>query len=247
MRRNFQFPVVLDSSPIKSIADFKGKTIGVISYGAQLTEIIKGMISESGLDPNKDVTFIETGTGAQAVTALKTGQVDIWGTWDSQIASAENMGIKLRRFTTPGAEKLTFGSSYFVRDDTITKKPAVIEKVLRCVAEGSQMMIDNPQGAVRAHWAVYPNSKPTNLDDAAAFSQALNLVTVRNEFLKLDDAGKWGQFPPSSVDVMVDFMRANKRIEGKLDPKELYTNQFVDALNQFDAAAVRTQASQLGK
>ena len=36
MRHNFQFPVVLDTSPIKSLADFKGKTIGVISYGAQM-------------------------------------------------------------------------------------------------------------------------------------------------------------------------------------------------------------------
>jgi NitT/TauT family transport system substrate-binding protein len=145
MRRNFQFPVVLESSPIKTITDFKGKTIGVISYGAQLVEIIKGMIAEAGLDPNKDVTFVETGVGAQAIAALKSGQVDIWGTWDSQIATAESMGIKLRKFTTTQAEKLTFGGSYFVRDDYVTKQPQVIEKVLRCVAEGSAMMIANPK------------------------------------------------------------------------------------------------------
>ncbi len=247
MRRNFQFPVVLESSPIKSIADFKGKTIGVISYGAQLVEVIKGMIAEAGLDPNKDVSFVETGAGAQAVAALKSGQVDIWGTWDSQIATAENMGIKLRRFTTPGAEKLTFGGSYFVRDDYIAKQPQVIEKVLRCIAQGSAMMIANPEGTVKAHWQVYPNTKPTGLDDAQAFAQALNLVKVRNDFLKIDSGARWGELPPAAAEVMVDFMRSNKRIEGKLDPKDLYTNQFIDAVNKFDPAAVRAQAATLGK
>jgi hypothetical protein len=46
---------------------------------------------------------------------------------------------------------------------------------------------------------------------------------------------------------MVDFMRANKRIEGKLDPKDLYTNEFIPAVNRFDPAAVKTQAAGLGK
>lgn len=247
MRRNFQFPVVLESSPIKSIADFKGKTIGVISYGAQLVEIIKGMIAESGLDPNKDVTFVETGAGAQAVAALKSGQVDIWGTWDSQIATAENMGIKLRRFTTPGAEKLSFGGSYFVRDDYVAKQPQVIEKVLRCVAQGSAMMMANPEGSVRAHWQVFPNTKPTGMDEKEAFAQALNLIKVRNEFLKVEGGAKWGELPPAAVETMVDFMRNNKRIDGPLNPKDLYTNQFIEAANRFDAAAVRAQAAALGK
>lgn len=247
MRRNFQFPVVLDSSSINSIEDFKGKTIGVISYGAQLVEIIKGMLVEAGLDPNKDVTFVETGAGAQAVAALTSGQVDVWGTWDSQIATAENMGIKLRRFTTPEAEKLVFGGSYFVRDDYIEKHPDIIEKVLRCVAQGSALVLENPEGAVQAHWKVYPGSKPTNLDEAEAAKQALNLVKVRSEFIRIGPDEHWGEFPAQASRVMVDFMRANKRLEAELDPESLYTNQFIEAINRFDQQSVVQQAATLGK
>jgi NitT/TauT family transport system substrate-binding protein len=246
MRRNFQFPVVLESSNIKTIQDFKGKTIGVISYGAQLVEIIKGMIAEAGLDPNKDVTFVETGAGAQAIVALTSGRVDVWGTWDSQIATAENMGIKLRRFTTPEAEKLVFGGSYFVRDDYIEKHPDVIAKVLRCVAQGSAMVLDNPEGAVKAHWKVYPASKPTNLSDADAMKQAMNLVKVRSEFIKPETGARWGEFPPDAAKVMVDFMRTNKRLDAPLDPNSLFTNQFVTPVNQFDPAVVKKQAGTLG-
>lgn len=246
MRRNFQFPVVLANSDIQSIADFKGKTIGVISYGAQLVEIIKGMIAEAGLDPNKDVTFVETGAGAQAIAALTSGKVDIWGTWDSQIATAQNMGIELRRFTTPAAEKLVFGGSYFVRDDFIEKHPDVIEKVLRCVAEGSAMVLANPEGAVKAHWSVYPSSKPTNLDDAQAMAQALNLIKVRSEFIRPGEGERWGEFPADAAKVMVEFMRENNRLQEPLDPESLYTNQFIDAINSFDAQALQAQAAKLG-
>ncbi|HYG41780.1 MAG TPA: ABC transporter substrate-binding protein [Bordetella sp.] len=247
MRRNFQFPVVLADSNIQSIADFKGKTIGVISYGAQLVEIIKGMLADAGLDPSKDVTFVETGAGAQAIAALTSGRVDVWGTWDSQIATAENMGIKLRRFTTPAAEELVFGGSYFVRDDYIKKHPEIVQKVLRCVAQGSALVLANPEGAVRAHWKVYPSSKPTNLDDAQAMAQALNLVKVRSEFIRLDDGQRWGEFPAGAAKAMVDFMRKNDRLKEELDPETLYTNQFVEAVNDFDPKTTEQQAATLGK
>jgi NitT/TauT family transport system substrate-binding protein len=203
-------------SPIKSIADFKGKTIGVISYCAAGR-------GHQELDRRVGWTrarrdFVETGR-RQTVAALKSGQVTS-GTLGFAIATAGN--IESSCAASPHqAEKLTFGGSYFVRDDYIAKQPQVIEKVLRCIAQGSAMMIANPEGTVKAHWQVYPNTKPTGLDDAQAFAQALNLVKVRNDFLKIDSGARWGELPPAAAEVMVDFMRSNKR-RGKLDPKDLY-------------------------
>lgn len=247
MRHNFQFPVVQESSPIKTLADFKGKTIGVISYGAQMVQIFRGMLSEAGLNPDKDVTFVETGSGAQAVTALTRGRVDIWGTWDSQIATAENMGVKLRRFSSPFAEKLNFGGSYFVRDDMITKRPQVIEKVLRCVAMGSMTTITNPEGALKAHWKVFPLTKPSSVDDATAIKQGLHLINTRIEFLKLEPGVKWGEIPISAVANMVAFMKANNVIQTSPKLEDIYTNQFITAINNFDSAKVIATAKALPK
>ncbi len=109
------------------------------------------------------------------------------------------------------------------------------------------MMVANAEGAVKAHWQVYPNSKPTGVDEKDAFAQAMNLVKVRNDFLKPEKGERWGEFPATASETMVEFMRSNKRIEGALDPKDLYTNQFVAAVNKFDAAAVQARAMSLGK
>ena len=238
IRENYNFPVVEQSSAISSIPDFKGKTIGVSSYGAQMVKIFKAMLSESGVDPEKDVTFVETGSGAQAITALTSKRVDVWGTWDAQIAAAENTGLKLRRFTTPSAEKLKWGSGYFVRDDYVKSSPAVITKVLRCVAQGTLFAMTNPQAAVRIHWQVFPNSKPPGMSEDEAMRQALHVLQTRLGFLKLEPGARWGELPPASAADMVSFMRATGELKDALDARDLYTNEFVAGINQFDAQAV---------
>lgn len=238
IRQNYNFPVVQEDSPIKSLADFKGKTIGVFSYGAQMVKIFKAMLAESGMDPEKDVTWVETGMGAQAVTALTSKRVDAWGTWDAQIANAENMGIKLRRFSSPSADKLGWGSGYFVRDDYVKSHPQVIAKVMRCVAQGTLFAQTNPEATVRIHWQTFPNSKPTGLSDEEAMRQALHVLKTRLSFVKLEPGAKWGELPPAAAEDMVTFMRATGALTTPLDAKDLYTNQFVDEINKFDADAV---------
>ncbi len=245
MRKNFVFPVVLESSDIDSIEDFKGKKMGVVSYGAQMVAMFKGMMAAAGVDPESDVTIVETGVGAQAVAALESGQVDIWGTWDSQIATAENMGLELRRFTSPFTEKLKFGSSYFVRDDYIEEHPEIIAKVLRCVAKGTAMALANPEGAVRTHWEVFPETKPSGVSDEEAFARGLHILEVRSEFLEKGADEQWGEFPPQAVADLVAFMEDTGEIEPGLDPTTLYTNQFVDQINDFDQQAVEEQAKAL--
>jgi NitT/TauT family transport system substrate-binding protein len=240
--RNYNFLVVPEASPIKSIADFKGKTVGVFSYGAQLYRLFKGMMAESGLDPEKDVNWIETGAGAQAVAALTSGRVDAWGTWDSQIATAENMGLKFRRFTSPAVEKLDWGSSIFANDAFIAAEPAVVGKLVRCVAEGSVYTAANPEAAVRAHWKIFPETKPASLSDAEALRQALHIVTTRLQFIMPKPGIKWGEMPAGSAAATAAFMRETGELKADVQPNDLFTNAFVAATNDFDVATVQAAA-----
>jgi NitT/TauT family transport system substrate-binding protein len=238
LRGNYNYPVVEDTSPIKSIAEFRGKTIGVFSYGAQMVKIFKAMISEAGMDPEKDVTFVETGGGAQAIAALKSGRVDIWGTWDSQIATGENAGLKLRKFSSASAEKLNWGSGYFVRDDYVKSHPQVIAKVMKCVAAGTVFALANPEASIRIHWQMFPNSKPTGLSEDEAMRQALHILQTRLAYLKLEPGAKWGELPQASAEAMVAFMRSTGELKAPLAPTDLYTNEFVTEINSFDSEAV---------
>jgi len=69
--------MVLKESPIRKDVDLKGKAIGVGSLASSAVGYMKALVAEAGLDPNKDVTFLPVGMGAQAAMALKMGKVDL--------------------------------------------------------------------------------------------------------------------------------------------------------------------------
>lgn len=65
---------VLNSSPIKSLKDLKGKVIGVNQPGSTVDALVRHNLLKAGLNPNKDVRIVEVSPGEQA-TALQSGQV----------------------------------------------------------------------------------------------------------------------------------------------------------------------------
>ena len=57
----------------KTIQDLKGKTIGLNSIGGGLESTVRMMLKHYGLDPDKDVKFLATGTVDTRFAALKQG------------------------------------------------------------------------------------------------------------------------------------------------------------------------------
>jgi sulfonate transport system substrate-binding protein len=68
--------LVLEDSGIETLADLKGKTIGVNSIGSAVDVIFRYALIQEGLDPKTDVNFVEIGFGAMG-QALRDGRVDV--------------------------------------------------------------------------------------------------------------------------------------------------------------------------
>jgi NitT/TauT family transport system substrate-binding protein len=67
----------LETRPeIKSAADLKGKTIAITNPGASFDITTRVLLQHEGLDPDKDVTLVKTGSVANVTAALLSGQVD---------------------------------------------------------------------------------------------------------------------------------------------------------------------------
>lgn len=87
---------VRDDSPIKSIADLKGKTVGVNVYGSGTYGQMAMLLKQHGLDPAKDIKLVETGfPGSEA--ALRAGRVD---------AAVMNQPFAVKAETKGGVRKL---------------------------------------------------------------------------------------------------------------------------------------------
>ncbi len=59
----------------KSIADLKGKKIGVTAPGSSTNMVANFALAKAGLKPN-DVSFVGVGTSAGALAAMRSGQID---------------------------------------------------------------------------------------------------------------------------------------------------------------------------
>jgi len=75
----------------KSIADLKGKKIGVSAPGSSTNMMANLVLSRGGLKAG-DVSFIGVGTAAGALTALRSGQIDAMSNTDPVMTMLEQKG-----------------------------------------------------------------------------------------------------------------------------------------------------------
>src|SRR6476620_3818389 len=68
----------------KSIADLKGKKIGVTAPGSSTNMVANFVLAKGGLKPS-DVSFIGVGTSAGALSAMRSGQIDAMSNLDPVI------------------------------------------------------------------------------------------------------------------------------------------------------------------
>jgi NitT/TauT family transport system substrate-binding protein len=234
--------VVLKDSPVKTIKDLKGKTLGVASYASQLNLIMQGLTKDAGLDPKKDLSIVPIGVGPQAIAALRSGQVDAWGTFDAQIAGAEQRGLKLRLLHSPYLDKLSLAAVYIVREDYLEKHQEALVKFFRGVAEGTLFTITNPEGSIHALWSAVPNSKPTGLSDSDAMAQAMAILHIRLPSITPDQGEMFGEMTPKMVNDYEGFLVGAGMIKQRVDPAAVLDPDIWKQADAFDRSPVIRQA-----
>ena len=239
---------VLDDSAIKTVADLKGKTIGVFSLASGAIPLLKSYLAANGLDPNKDVSLIPVGLGAQPVDALRTNKVQALVYWGSANANFENAGLKLRYLSDPNWAKIP-DFSLVALQKTIDADPDMIVAIIRGAAKASLFAETNPDCVRKLQWAHWPNTKPSAAPDEATAAQwdlrSLNaqLVTMQQGY-DLGGAKLWGAVTAQDYGRMQDFMVDTKQIPDKV-PNETFMNtipNFYQKVNDFDHDAVVAQA-----
>ena len=240
------YPAVLESSPIRSIKDFKGKTVAVTSLTVSHVYWLNAILAEEGMKPS-DVTLVPVGgAGGNVLHAMRSGEVDVFQAFDAAYANLETIGGKLRLFDDlPYLKKLSFVQGIYVNEEVLKSNPKMIVGMLRGIAKAVVFTKQNPEAAIRMHWKQFPSSKPVGVDDAKAMEGAL---TVLNAQLRSYDPmgvnGKgYGEVTDEQVAAVRDVLFENGAIKQRLDPAKYYTAEFLNAANDFDHEAIRKLAS----
>jgi len=230
-------------SPIKSVSEIKGKTIGVQSMASAGLPVARALAADLGLDPSKDVNIVVVGEGAQAAALVRSKQVDVLSLYDTQYALIENAGVALRRLPSPGIDK--FPSNGFIAlDETIKSHRAEAVALAQGYAKGTIFAINNPEAAIRILWEVFPQTKATGKDEATALKDDINTLEARAANWRLEKSGvkRWGENVMANYQAYLDFLLKQGVLKEPIKAEDIVTNDLIDDVNKFDAAAIAEEA-----
>jgi len=71
---------------IKEVKDLKGKRVGITTFGSTSDYILRFALQRYGLDPNKDVSIMQTGGQPEGLAAMTSGKSSRRG-WASPFIS----------------------------------------------------------------------------------------------------------------------------------------------------------------
>src|SRR6185295_14135954 len=140
-------PIALIARPeFKSVQDLKGKTIGLNTFGGTLESLARLIAKHFGLDPDKDLKFLATGTVDSRFAAMKQGLTA--ATLGSP--PIDFLGRKLGFIAIARANELfNFPASGLVASvKAIKEKPDQIKRVIKAGIKASRYIRQNREGTL---------------------------------------------------------------------------------------------------
>jgi NitT/TauT family transport system substrate-binding protein len=237
--------VVPADSPIKRFADLKGKRIGVTSMASAGVIIARALAATHGWNPDRDISIVVVGEAAQTAALLRSGQIEALSQFDTQYALTENAGAKLRALDEDNAAIARFPSNGFIAlEETLATKRAEAVALVQHYAKGTIFAMANPEAAIRILWEVFPQTKATGKTEEEALKDDIKTLEARARNWRLEAGGvtKWGENSETNYAAYIDFLVKNGVLKEKVPAGDLITNELIDEINKFDAAAIATMA-----
>jgi NitT/TauT family transport system substrate-binding protein len=248
--RNANVVVVKPDSPIQAVRELAGKRIGIRNQGDGGIAALQTMFIELGLKTD-DIQFIAVGDAGVAGNALAQNNVDAIVSYDTAAARIEAVGIPLRYLPlTPQYAKVSSGWWGLRKSDLKQDRKAVVG-FLRASAKSTLFAHTNLPQAINLHWALYPESKSkTKSDEESRKEIELILARRKDNWMRRpeDPDQRFGASSPAEWKTVIDI--AARTSENPQLPQQLgeagnvYTNELIDEVNDFDKAAVIRQANE---
>lgn len=226
-------------SPIKSVADMKGKKIGVIGMASASAIIAKALAKKAGLDPERDIQIVVAGEAGQTAALVKNNSVDVLSQFDTQYALVENFGVKLRRLSHPEIEHFP-SNGFLALEETLSSKRKEAVALAKGYAMGTLFALTNPEAAIRIMWEVWPQTRATGKDEATALKHDISTLMARAPAWRLETVGakRWGENLVPNYQAYLDWLLEQGIIKEKANAADYLTDELLGEVNSFDANAV---------
>ena len=237
---------VKKGSKITSDADLAGKTVGFPMLSDGMSGYLDTRLTDAGADP-KSVKEVATGFGATYAESLKSGEIDAFVGWPGMWAAGTSAGYEFDVLPAPAWQNDFYGIGLGATDEYIEKNPEVIEGVSRAVAKSLVFLQENPEAAIDLFWEAYPERAPLGGDADKARKDTMTLLQATIDTMRLADFDAehtWGVQTAEAWEAQVAYNKQIGLVSKDLDVAQFFTNEFNEAANDFDRAAVVKEADE---
>ena len=202
---------------IRTPADLKGKRIGTSRYGAAIDRATRLLLSKLGVNPDKEVTFIQIGSEPTLLAALLSNVIDATLLQPPRHRKAVDAGMKI--LANLEEMKIPFQHTGLVTTQRfIGKNQDITRRVVRSFVESIHLMTINPETAKKAI------NKHMRLNDERELEetyQLLKRVALTKPYPTIDGI-------KTILNDLVDQIPAAKTA----DPKEFVDTRFLEELDK---------------
>jgi NitT/TauT family transport system substrate-binding protein len=202
--------VVRADSGIAKMADLRGKTIAIPAKGNMQDFIVRRGLEQAGLDPTKDVKFVEI-AGPDQKQALLAKHVDAVTLWEPLVTDVVLAGGRLLasgQQIYPDHDNDTISTTA----QAIANHPEAVRAIVQTVVRAQQWVIDNPDEGKTI------SAKYLGLPRATVDAAWQNVVRRRD-----------GRPSPKHTQEFADFLFKWGYIKNKVTANTLIDEQFLAA------------------
>ena len=196
----------------------RGKRIGVDAPGGRVDVLLRLMLLQKGIDPNRELTIIPTGEVPGHLAAMQARRVDAQVTWEPgtsllTMPSQTGLGdvfLDMRAFDTLYPLSRIVEASVVAHDEWVRDQRDVALRVSRAVACTDLAIRTHPDLVARAYRQLFPGMAPEVYENIA-----------RNQPLVY-----WQRITRENVQIMSDLYRALGLVKGTVRFEDVVAEGF---------------------
>lgn len=233
--------VVPEDSPIQTVEDLDGKTVGITGFQGGETPIINAILRDAGLVFGGDVEVVPVGEEIPGIAqAIKSGRIDAFGGSASDFGGLGAAGVDLRELSQPGGTAFP-GAMFYTSEESLDSEPETWAGLGRAVAKGIHAWLnveDVAEVATR-------NQLPEFWEDAEAAE--FQLEARLPYFQPRAGETQYGVHDVEAWQLLADYLATpapgfEPPLPEEIDASKVVTNDLIDEINDFDREEVEQEA-----
>jgi len=197
----------------RSLAQLKGQSIGSLNPGGLVDTLLRKIIVQNGLSPERDFIILNMGGTPERFAALKSGTIAA-----SMLSAPHSLRAEKDGFTKIAVTRDYVdvpGTALVVHADKIKKQPNMIKRFLRASLRAMNYIRENRSDTTQMIMREFGMDQEIA---ALAYKQLLDLLSVD------------GKNRVEGYQLLVDFARAAQKIERPISAAQLIDETLLDEL-----------------